>query len=737
MKKINKLIFGVIFPSLMLVQPASSAQLEEIIVTAQKREQSMQSVPFSVSAISGQTLKDTGVFDIIDLQSVTPSLMTPSTGSPGQGASFRLRGFGSPPFQLGIEPAVATFVDGVYRSRSGVSVNDLVDISRIEVLKGPQGTLFGKNTTAGVVHVITNKPNPEDFDAFAEASVEKYDRTRLKGMVNVPLSDTSALRISGTFAEGDGWLENRGAGEDLNDLDRQNVRAQLMFQPREDLEINLAVNVSKIDETCCTTVRFADGPFTGPIGFLASLNGSTVISPANPEDLVTSINEQQRSEADDVLWSADINWQISDTMSLTSVTSIQDYELSTLVDGDFTGADLLVIDSEVELSAFTQELRLAGSTDTMDWAVGAFYSDEEIDRLRVFDWQSQIGIFFPPFLSPRPGIGVIDTLRQEGTSFSVFGHSSFKLSDALTLTTGLRFISEEKDGFGDFQQPNNIVLAFVNPSFRDSIDEDETTGTLSVQYDWSEGVMTYVTYSRGYKAGGINLAREGAGVFGLPTEATFDKETVDSFEVGAKMDLLEKRLRLNVALFQNEYNDLQNQIFLPPSFTVRNGEGAEIKGLEIETTLAATDYLTLNFGATLLDTSFDEGTDIGGGDIGGRDLPWAPDTSAAIGWSYARPLGENGMELLFSGNWLYRDGYFANSGSILGTEQGSSDIVNAQIGLRKGKWTGTIWCRNCGDERVSEVIFNSPVDFFPGLGAAVETYVNRPIEIGFTARYDF
>ncbi len=740
-KKRQKLTNAIAASTLLATagQVLAQASLEEIIVTAQKREQSIQDIPFSVTALSGESLRNSGVFDIIDLQSTTPSLFTPSTGSPGQGASFRLRGFGSPPFQLGIEPAVATFMDGVYRSRSGVAVNDLVDINRVEILKGPQGTLFGKNTTAGVVHIVSNKPNTEEFEGFVEASYEKYDRTRIKGMVNIPLArDTAALRVTGMWGDGDGWLENVGPIQDQHNLDRSHFRAQFLFTPSDRFDLRLTAEYGQIDEACCTSMRLADGPFTGPLQFFASFENATVISPPDLDGLRTSINEDMNSDAEDSLFAAEFNWQISDNITLTSITSYQNFELSTLVDGDFTGADMLVIDSDVEIEAITQELRLSGTSDALEWTLGAYYSDEDIDRVRRFIWQSQVGLFFPPPFNPMPGLGVVDTLAQQGTSYSLFAHAIFNVSERFSLTAGVRLNEEEKDGQGIFDQPNPIVLAPVNPTFDVSIDEDEPTYTLSFQYDVSDETTGYLTYSRGYKAGGINLAREASGLPGSPPDALFDAEIVDSFELGLKVVSMNDRLRMNVAAFINQYDDVQNQIFLPPLFVVRNGEGADVRGIEFEGDLAVSDHLSLSLAATMLETEFDDGTDLGNGDIGGRDLPWAPSTAVSLGWNYDRPI-TGGLAFFWSGSALSKSSYFANSGSLDNTRQGSHEILNTRLGIRAAdnKWNVALWCRNCTDERVSEVIFTSPVDFFPGMGAAVETYVNRPIEVGITGRFNF
>lgn len=683
----------------------ANAALEEIIVTAQKREQSIQDIPFSVSALSGESLSNSGVVDVMDLQSISPSLMMPSTGAPGQGASFRLRGFGSPPFQLGIEPAVATFVDGVYRSRSGIAVNDMIDIDRIEVLKGPQGTLFGKNTTAGVIHIITKRPDPEALQGSVEASYEKYDRTRIKGMLNVPLADTAALRVTGMWGEGDGWLENNGSPDDAADLDRSNIRAQLLLTPNDDLDINLSVSYAQIDEICCSATTVADR-----------------------EDLETADDTEGVNDAEDTTFSMEINWQLNDAVKLTSITSYQDYEVETVTDGDFISFGFLDIVSAVEIKAFTQEIRFSGGNDNLEWTVGGFYSDEEIDRERAFVWGP--AIVFTPF-PLTPGLGVLDILSQEGTSYSLFGQVTYSLTDSLSVTAGLRLNEEEKEGKGNFLQPQAGPLSVVNPSFKADIDEDEPTGMVSLQYRWTEDIMTYVTYQHGYKAGGVNLAREASGLLGQPNEAVFDAETVDNIEVGAKMELWDNRVRLNLAYFHTEYDDLQNQIFIPPLFIVRNGEGAEIDGFELEGVWAVTDNLTFNFGLTLLDTSFDSGTDLGDGDIGGKDLPWAPDSSGSVGWDYTTALGDSGFEFFWTGNYLYKSSYFANSGSLDGTEQDSHDIINTQLGVRNESWSLALWCRNCADERVIDVQFTNPLFGTP------LAYVNRPIEMGVTVKYSF
>ncbi|MCP5179967.1 MAG: TonB-dependent receptor [Pseudomonadales bacterium] len=718
--------------------------LEEIVVTAQKREQSLQDVPFSVTAMSGESLQAMQVHDVQDLASVEPSLFITSTGSVGQGAAFRLRGFGSPNFQLGIESAVAAFVDGVYRSRSGAAITDLVDIDRVEILKGPQGTLFGKNATAGVLHIITNRPDPDAFEGSVELSAANYGTFRLGGVLNLPVSDRAAFRIAAQATEGDGWIDNTGAPDDQNDKSRQLVRAQFGMEVNDNLNINLTADYNAMDENCCATVRIADGPFTGPLQFFASAFNSTVISPPNPDRLKTAINDDNTQDTDDFGFAAEINWDINDTMTLTSITSYRDYTTESSTDGDFTGADILVIDEEVDLSNFSQELRLAGTAGKVDWTVGAYFADEQIDRERIFTWQSQAGAYFPPFLNPQPGLGVIDNLSQDATTYAGFAHAIFHVNDRFDLTAGVRLNKEEKDGKGRFQQPNNIVLTFVNPAFDADIDESEPIYTLSASYDFTDNLTGYATYSTGYKAGGINLAREAAGEAvtpfnpnPAPAEPTFDKETVDHWEIGIKGEY--ERLRYSVAYFQTEYDDIQSQIFAPPLFLVRNGESASTDGIEIEVLYAPTDSLTVSVGLLGLDTEYGSGTNLGSGPIAGEELPWAPDYSASLNLDYEIPVGSSGWMFAAHGGMVYRDKHGVNGDPTTGFVQRSMRLVNAQLALRSpdDRYSVSLWCRNCGDEYYSEVIFTSPVDFFPGLGAAVEAYPGRPREFGLTLGMKF
>ncbi|MGA0027435.1 MAG: TonB-dependent receptor, partial [Steroidobacteraceae bacterium] len=243
--------------------PAKAQVLEEIIVTAQKREQSLQDVPISISAVSAEALEQNSIQNIYNLQAVVPGLTLQAVDPPGQGTAIALRGLGNSVFNMGFEPAVATFVDGIYRSRSGLlATSDFLDLERIEVLKGPQGTLFGKNTSAGLMHLISRKPTLGQFEGNVEVGYEEYGRYRLKGSVNLPVGDTAAFRLAASQAQGGGWLKVAGTGQDIHDRDRWAVKAQFLAQPSDDLSIHLVADIGEADEVCCAPLRNRNDPNT-------------------------------------------------------------------------------------------------------------------------------------------------------------------------------------------------------------------------------------------------------------------------------------------------------------------------------------------------------------------------------------------------------------------------------------------------------------------------------------------
>ena len=746
----------------LAVPVANAAQLEEVMVTAQKRVESMQDVPISVSAISGEQLTTSVVLDVFDLRSVVPSLEIRAVDPPSQGTSFAIRGLGTSVFNMGFEPTVATFVDGVYRARSGIITgSDFVDMSRIEVLKGPQGSLFGKNSTGGVVALHSNQPELGETSGEISLSYEEYETIRARGFINVPLGDSAALRVAGSYADGDGWLDNVVTGNEIHDRDRWYLRAQLLFQPTDNFSLRIIGDYAELEEMCCTPLRYENDPNTGAVnGPIAGSIGSTIIDPANIDDLKVALNTDPMLEATDQGLSAEINWTFGG-VTLTSISAWREYEDKNYKDNDFTGVDVLYSNQDLpEVSMVSQELRLAGSFDSVmngfDWTVGAYYASEDIKLLNEFIWGSQ-GVIFSNVKAYSA------SFDHSGDTTAVFAHGTLGLTERLSLTAGIRYTKDEKDAtlvndhplapvpFPPFSIPSVFPLPVVH-DYTASTDDSATTGTLSVQYEFAEEIMGYASFSTGFKSGGISLTRDAAGPFlGFtpagpigpfpPGDPTFDKETADSFEVGVKSVTLDGALRLNAAAWVTTFDDLQVQVLNPQgNFVVTNVEGAESTGIELEGEYAATDYLRFTGAVQFVDAQYDD--DVGGLTtpipVGGTDLPYVSDTTASLGFSYDAPMGQ-ALRFFLSGNLFYRSDYEANADTAFGYVADGFTQFNARVGVggQSDAWDVALWCKNCGDEQAIQSRFQIPFDgaiFFPSTSWS---HINTPRVWGVTGTYRF
>ena len=767
---------------------AAQAMLEEVIVTAQKREQSMQEVPIAISTVSEQALENNLVNDIYDLQAAVPALQVQAVDPPGQGTAFALRGLGNSVFNMGFDPAVATFVDGVYRSRSGLAaVSDFLDLERVEVLKGPQGTLFGKNTTAGVVHFISKAPDFDGNSGSVEVGIEEYGRYRVKGSVNLTASETAAFRIGASYSGGDGWLDLIGSGEEIHDLDRLTIKAQGLFAPNEDLSIHVIADYSTVDEICCSPLRNVNDAFSLAVnGQAAADAGSGIVDPANLDDLVAESNLPPAFEADDIGLSAEIDWQINDSLTLTSITAWRKYEDSTAKDNDFSGVDVLVSNQNLpEVSLFSEELRLSGSSEmssgnAINWTIGGFVSREEIQLINEFIWGSQINLF--PFFAPGlfgnvPGRAFWHQFDQEIDSSALFAHAAFDLSDVVTLTLGARYSKDDKTGSmvsdhpftNQFGAPNSLPLAVVY-DYDTTHEDSEPTYTASLDWKATDDIMLFATYSVGYKSGGISMTRDAAGsalVLGDPQlgcapgftaipqspfcsgpmfDPTFAREEATHVEIGMKSDLVDGRLRLNISAWDTDFDNLQTQTLRADgAFAVVNIAGATSQGVEIETDFAASEAITVNASIQFLDASFADGLGPltpGFPPLGGQDIPFASDTTANVGISFEQPAGEGDWRFYGSANAYYRDDYFNFTEPAPGLVQDGYTLTNLRLGFRNDRWDLAAWCRNCGDERVTWSNFQIPFDGLliapPGSSHGTRwSHVAEPRVWGVSARYSF
>ena len=474
-------------------EETASEDEDVIIVTATKREQTLQEVPISVSVTSGETIERAQVRDLNDLQTLVPSLKVGQLQSSAN-TNFIIRGFGNGANNAGIEPSVGVFIDGVYRSRSASQIGDLANISRVEVLRGPQSTLFGKNASAGIISIVTKAPQFE-FGGGVEVSYGNYDAIVVRGNVTGPISDTIAVAIEGNYNKRDGYINVVNLNTDSNNRNRYGLRGQVLFEPSDTLKFRLIADYDKIDEECCGVANVVDGP-TGAIirGIGGRLNSNQPFS----YDVFQNFESVNKIKNYGISGQADL--ELSGTLDLTSITAYRGVDSFTDQDSDFTSADLLRKNStDTEIRTFTQELRLASNFDgPINFLLGGYYFNEKIDIANDIEYGAQFRAFSNQLilgatrgalsLFPTPpgtavpldatfgalegapgryigqfgaaGQGLDEVFTLKDTAYSIFGTVDFEITDKLILTGGFNYTKDKKRFSGNINSTD--VFSGIN-----------------------------------------------------------------------------------------------------------------------------------------------------------------------------------------------------------------------------------------------------------------------------------
>ena len=448
---------------------------DDIIVTAAKREQTLQDVPISVSVTDSETVERAQIRDLIDLQSVVPSLKVSQLNATGQ-TNFTIRGFGNGNGNDGIEASVGVFIDGVYRARTSAALDDLPEIERIEVLRGPQSTLFGKNVSAGAISIVTKRPQ-FDWGGKAEISLGNYGLINPKATITGPLSETVAFRLSGSANVRDGYFNNLTTKGDANNRNRWSLRGDILFQPSADFSVRVIGDYALIKEQCCGVTSIFNGPATRAIGAL----GRPISDPSQifSRNIIFDANPENRLEGKGL--SGQVDWNLG-FASLTSITAYRNQVNQSNQDIDFTGADISSNKTANKISTFTQEFRLASEGNgPFSWLVGGFYQDEKVDTARDITYGRDIRAYVDllsgrtptapslitiletlqnatnPSIVPgrtyfQAGQGLNDAYTLKQRSYSIFGQADFKVTDRLTITGGLAYLNDRKAA------TSNVVL---------------------------------------------------------------------------------------------------------------------------------------------------------------------------------------------------------------------------------------------------------------------------------------
>ena len=795
-------------------------ELEEITVTAQKREQSLQDVPIVVTSVSGELLQDAGVRDIRELTVLTPGLTVTSTSNETI-VTARVRGVGTVGDNPGLESSVGIVIDGVYRPRNGVSFGDLGEVERIEVLKGPQGTLFGKNTSAGVVNIITAQPT-RDVQAESEFTVGNYGAVGFTGSLSGPITDTVSGRIFAAARKRDGFQDiiigpgPRGRDDD-NNQKFVTLRGQLLFEPTEELSVRLIGDYTKRDEYCCVgTQLFVGQAANSRANFIEQVRPGSLDRTNTPYDRLGYANRPTDQRVKDQGLSAEINYDISDSIQFTSITAWRLWDVETGQDSDFTAADLVYRPNDgtngVKFEQLSQEIRFAGQAmdDRLNWLVGGFYAREDLDTRQIL----RAGTDFYPYFANRvlggapaligvtptralfAGSGSDDRHEQEGTTWALFTNTGFRFTDALEATIGLRYTRDDKRLTSAYvttgascdiaeagyvplvtslvgrgltpaaaqAQANTITGGLCLNNWNDDFDalgvvtqereEEEVTGTAKLQYRWNPDIMTYVSYSRGYKSGGFNLDREQAILvtatgpnFTADPSTGFGGEFVDSWEIGAKTSWFSNSLLLNAAAFHQSFEDFQLNTFVGTAFVVEVLPEVISRGVDLDFIyLPPIDGLTFQGGVTYAETEIQPFTASelinptrfsSLSRLPGSRMSFAPLWSASLAASYERELGAN---LMLKSNVAAKYTSKYNTGSDLHPSKAQDELVlvNARIGVGAAdeKWTVELWANNLFDQDYLQVGFNGPyqVDESNDAISVYNAFLGQPRTFGATLR---
>jgi iron complex outermembrane receptor protein len=708
---------------------AADDALAEIVITAQKREGTVQDTPISIAAFSGEDLAAAGITSTDALANFTPGLTVQKEVI----GKVVIRGIGTENYTVGSDPGVAIHKDGVYLARSSVAIFDFFDVNRVEVLRGPQGTLYGRNATGGVINILSNEPT-EELGGYVKLDVGDYSKRRVEGALNGALGETVQARLSVLYAERDGYTENvfpglpavppnafNAAGvpaissassrgvSDLDDQDLLSVRGQLRFALGDSVDALLGVEVNR-DDSLPPAFKYFDTSSAywfnafGPdqdIGDLRTVSqGFETLIPGSSRT-VPSVGRQDQDSA----WLR-LTWDLGG-LTFSSLTGYRDIDFSWINDGD--GFDTYFVNyfQTDESRQITQEFQLTGgdADSTFQWIVGAFYLDEEAETFT--------GIPFLYF-GPNPAAPYIIWDGASNTqAYAVFGQVTWSISDRLRLTAGARYNKEDKDGFLEY----DLFGLGVFP--RQELDDswDSVTPKVGLDYDFSDDVMGYVSATRGFKSGGFNL---------IAFQEPYDPEYVWSYEAGIKSRLAGGRVTANLGVFYYDYKDLQVGKVVNLSATVVNAAKATIQGAEAEVRAVLGGGFELDAGLAWLDTEYDEFVTEDPGwpgaagcgslvtapreiSLAGCELPRSPELQGNLGLQWSAPVG-NG-ELRLRGDYLYRDDQFFTQFNRAQIAQDSYGIVNARIGYRgpDDRWGVTVYGDNLADEDYFTTVLESGV----------------------------
>jgi iron complex outermembrane receptor protein len=721
--------------------------IQTVLVTTRRRVESSQNVPTPMTVLGDEALEGNRIYRVQDLQQLLPS--TTVNYVHARQLSFAVRGLGNNPASDGLEGSVGLYLDNVYLARPGMAAFDALDVAQLELLRGPQGTLFGKNTTAGVLNISTKKPTftPE---RSAELSAGRFGYVQGKLVLSGPITETVAGRLSAYKTHDDGYITNLYNGKRVQGGDRQGLRGQLLYEPGREFSLRVIADYNEENSNNGTLVFFNAGP-SGRAITQAKLVGTTPV--LDPESRAVNLDSGSSVTVHQGGVSAEANWTFANDARLTSVTAWRRWNFVPRNDDGLPVPITLNVGASANHKQFTQELRWATpSARPLESVFGAYYYYQELDNNSFTVNGPLADVYNGNAAGSWANVSSTAPGHLRVNSYALFGQSTWHATDKLDLTAGLRYSYEDKSARVIRYAPTGgatvtgAALATRNGRYGAfdsgdlSLTQDSPTALFSAGYKVTKDVLLYGSLSHGEKSGGINLAVPGAG--GVASMLV-GAERVNALELGVKSTLLDNRLQLNGNLFATVVHGYQSNAYDAISRTsyLTNAGDVRTRGLEVEAILTPVRGLTLRANGSFNDASYLRYTNAPCApekvgvfcDLSGRNaLVNAPRWIGNLGAQYARAVGE-GLQGYVNANYAYR-------GSTYGTLDASAyatipaySVSNLSVGLRGthgAAWDVSLWVKNAFDKHYYTSLWNS------GFGS-YNAVIGTPRTAGVTGRYEF
>lgn len=693
--------------SISLTAPAWA--VDEIIVKARKQEESLQDVPISISAFSGDELDTRGITSLDEIAFITPNMTV--TGGADGASSFSIRGLSSTSNNPGIESGIGLYVDEVYIGKSYAFMTSLSDIESVEVLRGPQGTLYGRNTIGGAINVFTETPG-EEFHAGGDFTYGNYDQYQIRGNVSGPVvADRIFASVSGVLRQRDGYLKDFARDAAYQDEDMWGARGKVLFRLSEATEALFIGDYYSDDSV--------DGLEDIREGALAPLDPY----PLKERRIGTNFDSYSTRESYGA--SGKLTHDFG-ALELTSISAYREHKIDSLLDQDFSVADISYTGRAQDQSQFTQEIRLASRSDSaFSYLIGGYFLSEDVASVTT----ANLG---------ADAIGTTETSYTfadiDTTAFAFFGSATYQFSDLIGVSGGVRYSHEKKDlVFSQELSPGAFIMPLAGisvevPEFLDAYKEGAVSGDASLNVTPTENLMLYASFARGFKAGGFNATLLST----APSALAFDAEFVNSYETGVKSTFFDGALRINLAGFYLDYTDKQEQTRVGTFFQVQNAAKAESKGFEVEVFAQPHEQFQLMGGLGYTDAEYEDYPDCDpfGADCSGNTLQNAPEVTANAAARFDQPLGEK-LNLFLLGQVTYADKAFVYVDNNPSFIQESRTLVNLRAGIEgpDGRWSLEAWATNLFDE--------TAIEYSQEFLGTTSSYLNEPRMYGGTLRVRF